>query len=86
MGSQLQKTLDMRAWPRAFQMMLKLMLADDMKTERVPENEVLVEANDSEACSLHSQQDQSSLKECSCAKVGTDTQVVSSMALQLNGS
>ncbi|XP_058526263.1 protein FAM184B [Ochotona princeps] len=47
---------------------------DDMKTERIPENEVLAEANDSEACSLHSQQDQSSLKEYSCAKVDTDTQ------------
>lgn len=86
MGNQLQKALDMRAWPRAFQMLLKLMLADDMKTELVPENEVLGEVNDLESCSLHPQQDQSFLKECSCTKASAETQVVSDTALGMKSS
>uniref|UniRef100_A0A5F9DQE7 Family with sequence similarity 184 member B n=1 Tax=Oryctolagus cuniculus TaxID=9986 RepID=A0A5F9DQE7_RABIT len=46
----------------------------DMKTELVPENEVLGEVNDLESCSLHSQQDQSFLKECPCTKASAETQ------------
>ncbi|XP_069924190.1 protein FAM184B isoform X1 [Oryctolagus cuniculus] len=49
-------------------------LHDDMKTELVPENEVLGEVNDLESCSLHSQQDQSFLKECPCTKASAETQ------------
>ncbi|KAM9699680.1 protein FAM184B isoform 2-T2 [Dama dama] len=47
---------------------------DDMKTERVSENEVLGKENDLETCSLHPQQDQNFAKECPCTKGGTDTQ------------
>ncbi|XP_061047243.1 protein FAM184B [Eubalaena glacialis] len=48
--------------------------SDDMKTERVSENEVLGKENDLEACSLHPQQDQNFPKECPCTKGGTDIQ------------
>lgn len=55
--------------------MLNLLLVDDMKTERILENEVLGKANDVEARSPHPQQDQNLPKECPCTKGGTDTQV-----------
>ncbi|XP_007101939.2 protein FAM184B [Physeter macrocephalus] len=48
--------------------------SDDMKTERVSENEVLGKENDLEDCSLHPQQDQNFPKECPCTKGGTDIQ------------
>ncbi|XP_057581800.1 protein FAM184B [Hippopotamus amphibius kiboko] len=47
---------------------------DDMKTERISENEVLEKEDDLEACRLHPQQDQNFPKECPCTKGGTDTQ------------
>lgn len=61
-------------------MTLKLMLVDDMKTERVSENEVLGRANDWEAHSLCPQQNQNLPKEHPCTKGGTDPQVVSDPA------
>uniref|UniRef100_G3TF41 Family with sequence similarity 184 member B n=1 Tax=Loxodonta africana TaxID=9785 RepID=G3TF41_LOXAF len=48
--------------------------ADDTKTEPVSENEVVGEANDLEAHSLHPQQDQSFPKKCPGTKGSTDTQ------------
>ncbi|XP_049742965.1 protein FAM184B [Elephas maximus indicus] len=48
--------------------------ADDTKTELVSENEVVGEANDLEAHSLHPQQDQSFPKKCPGTKGSTDTQ------------
>uniref|UniRef100_A0A8D0X9W5 Protein FAM184A/B N-terminal domain-containing protein n=1 Tax=Sus scrofa TaxID=9823 RepID=A0A8D0X9W5_PIG len=47
---------------------------DDMKMERVPENEVLEKENDLESHSGYPQQDQNFLKECPCTKGGPDTQ------------
>ncbi|XP_065763168.1 protein FAM184B isoform X2 [Muntiacus reevesi] len=47
---------------------------DDMKTDRVSENEVLGKENDLETCSIHPQQDQNFAKECPCTKGSTDTQ------------
>ncbi|XP_054437947.1 protein FAM184B [Pteronotus mesoamericanus] len=47
---------------------------DDMKTERIAENEVLGKANDLESRSPRPQQDQKFPKECLCTKGGTDTQ------------
>lgn len=61
-------------------MTLKLMLVDDMKTERVSENEVLGQANDWEVHGLCPQQDQNLPKERPCTKGGTDPQVVSAPA------
>lgn len=55
--------------------MLNLLLADDMKTERISENEVLGKADDVEARSPHPQQAQNLPKECPCTKEGPDTQV-----------
>lgn len=66
--------------------MLELVLADDMKTERVSENEVLGKENDLETCSLHPQQDQNFAKECPCTKGGTDTQVMYDPALGMEQS
>lgn len=67
-------------------MMLKLMLADEMKTELVAENEVLGKANDLEGRSLHPQQDPNFPKECPCTKGGPETQVVSHPALGMEKS
>ena len=61
-------------------------LADDMKTERVSENEVLGKEDDLEACSLHPQQDQNFPQECPCTKGGTDIQVPSDLALGMEQS
>ncbi|KAM5341121.1 protein FAM184B isoform 2-T3 [Glossophaga mutica] len=47
---------------------------DDMKTERIAENEVLGKANDLESRSPRAQQDQKFPKECLCTKGGTDAQ------------
>ncbi|XP_036901263.1 protein FAM184B [Sturnira hondurensis] len=47
---------------------------DDMKTERIAENEVLGKANDLESRSPRGQQDRKFPKECLCTKGGTDAQ------------
>uniref|UniRef100_A0A8C3YSX8 Family with sequence similarity 184 member B n=1 Tax=Catagonus wagneri TaxID=51154 RepID=A0A8C3YSX8_9CETA len=47
---------------------------DDMKMERVSENEVLEKENDLESHSVCPPQDQNFPKECPCTKGGTDTQ------------
>lgn len=86
MGTRLQKALDTKPRPKAFQVMLKPMLADDMKMELVSEHEVLGRVNDVEVCSLPPHQDQALPKECPCMKEGTDTQVVSDPALGLERS
>lgn len=67
-------------------MMLKLLLVDDMKTERVSETEVLGKANDVEGHSLFPQQNPNFPKECPCMKAGTATQVVSDPALGMETS
>lgn len=54
-------------------MMLNLLLVDDMKTERISENEALGKANDVGGHSPRPQQDENLPKECT--KGGTDTQV-----------
>lgn len=71
---------------RAFPVMLTLVFADDMKMERVPENEVLEKENDLESHRGYPQQDQNFLKECPCTKGGPDTQVVSDPALGMEQS
>lgn len=67
-------------------MMLKLMLADDRKTELVSENEDLGKANDLEGRSLHPQQDPNVPKECLCTKGGPEGQVLSDPALGMEKS
>lgn len=67
-------------------MMLKLLLVDDMKTERISETEVLGKANDLQGHSLFPQQNPSFPKECPCMKAGTATQVVSDPALGMGTS
>ncbi|XDC56345.1 hypothetical protein R6Z07M_007527 [Ovis aries] len=56
---------------------------DDMKTERVSENEVLRKENNLEACSLHPQQDQNFAKECPCTKGGKDTQTKKEACIEM---
>lgn len=67
-------------------MMLKLMLADDMKTELVSENEVLGKANELEGRSLHPQQDPNFPKECPYTKGGPEAQVRFDPALGMEKS
>lgn len=67
-------------------MMLKHILADDMKTELVSEKEVLGKVNDLEGCSLHPQQEPDFPKECPCTKGGPEAQVVSAPALGMQKS
>lgn len=67
-------------------MMLKLTLADDVKTELVSEKEALGKANDLESRSLHPQQDPSLPKECLCTKGGPDVQVMSDQVLGMEKS
>lgn len=61
--------------------MLKLLLIEDMKTERIAENEVLGKANDLESHNPRAQQDQKFPKDCLCTKGGIDAQVVCDLAL-----
>lgn len=59
------------------QTIIKLLLADDVKTELVPNNQGLGEANDLKAFRLPPQQDPNFLQECLCEEGGLEAQVVS---------